>query len=147
MVERQTSMDEFLKNYNEQVQEDKEVATSGEYEERTTLRAERDQVYSGYIIESYQGGIEGKYGENTAVRVTSPDGEKQTLWVNGFEEQHFNQFIERLEKKGIDLPVKVDFLRSQEESKGGNKYNRIRFMETASGDEVKFELDSLWYFA
>lgn len=143
MVERQTSMDEFLKNYNEQVQEDKEVATSGEYEERTTLRAERDQVYSGYIIESYQGGIEGKYGENTAVRVTSPDGEKQTLWVNGFEEQHFNQFIERLEKKGIDLPVKVDFLRSQEESKGGNKYNRIRFMETASGDEVKFELDSL----
>lgn len=147
MVERQTSMDEFLKNYNEQVQEDKEVATSGEYEERTTLRAERDQVYSGYIIESYQGGIEGKYGENTAVRVTSPDGEKQTLWVNGFEEQHFNQFIERLEKKGIDLPVKVDFLRSQEDSKGGNKYNRIRFMETASGDEVKFELDSLWYFA
>lgn len=143
MVERQTSMDEFLKNYNEQVQEDKEVATSGEYEERTTLRAERDQVYSGYIIESYQGGIEGKYGENTAVRVTSPDGEKQTLWVNGFEEQHFNQFIERLEKKGIDLPVKVDFLRSQEDSKGGNKYNRIRFMETASGDEVKFELDSL----
>ena len=140
-------MDEFLKNYNEQVQEDKEVAASGEYEERTTLRAERDQVYSGYIIESYQGGIEGKYGENTAVRVTSPDGEKQTLWVNGFEEQHFNQFIERLEKKGIDLPVKVDFLRSQEESKGGNKYNRIRFMETASGDEVKFELDSLWYFA
>ena len=143
MVERQTSMDEFLKNYNEQVQEDKEVATSGEYEERTTLRAERDKVYSGYIIESYQGGIEGKYGENTAVRVTSPDGEKQTLWVNGFEEQHFSQFIERLEKKGIDLPVKVDFLRSQEESKGGNKYNRIRFMETASGDEVKFELDSL----
>ena len=143
MVERQTSMDEFLKNYNEQVQEDKEVAASGEYEERTTLRAERDQVYSGYIIESYQGGIEGKYGENTAVRVTSPDGEKQTLWVNGFEEQHFNQFIERLEKKGIDLPVKVDFLRSQEESKSGNKYNRIRFMETASGEEVQFELDSL----
>ena len=72
-----------------------------------------------------------------------PTGEKQTLWVNGFEEQHFTQFIERLEKKGIDLPVKVDFLRSQEESKSGNKYNRIRFMETASGEEVQFELDSL----
>ena len=143
MVERQTSMDEFLKNYNEQVQEDKEVATSGEYEERTTLKAERDQVYSDYIIESYQGGIEGKYGENTAVRITSPTGEKQTLWVNGFEEQHFNQFIERLEKKGVNLPVKVDFLRSQEESKSGNKYNRIRFMETATGEEVQYELDSL----
>jgi len=143
MVERQTSMDEFLKNYNEQVQEDKEVVASGEYDERTTLKAERDQVYSGYFIESYQAGIEGKYGENTAVRVTSPTGEKQTLWVNGFEEQHFNQFIERLEKKGVNLPVKVDFLRSQEESKGGNKYNRLRIMETASGEEVQFELDSL----
>jgi hypothetical protein len=39
--------------------------------------------------------------------------------------------------------VKVDFLRSQEESKGGNKYNRLRIMETASGEEVQFELDSL----
>ena len=71
-----------------------------------------------------------------------PDGKKQTLWVNGHEEQHFLQFIERLEKKGIDLPVKVDFLRSQEESKQGNKYNRLRIMETASGEEVQFELDS-----
>ena len=38
MVERQTSMDEFLKNYNEQVQEDKEVVTSGEYEEELRSR-------------------------------------------------------------------------------------------------------------
>lgn len=142
MVEQQRSLDEFMKNYEEQVQEDKEVTTSGEYDERTTLKAERDQVYSGYFVESYQSGIEGKFGENTAVRVTSPEGEKQTLWVNGYEEQHFLQFIERLEKKGIDLPVKVDFLRSQEESKQGNKYNRLRIMETASGEEVQFELDS-----
>lgn len=143
MVEKQKSLDEFLKNYDEQVQEDKEVTTSGEYDERTTLKAERDKVYSDYIVESYQSGIEGKFGDNTAIRLTSPDGEKMTLWVNGFEEKHFNQFVERLEKKNIDLPVKVDFLRSQEESKGGNKYNRIRFMETASGQDVQFELDSL----
>lgn len=142
MVERQTSMDEFLKNYSEQVEEDKEVTTSGEYEERTTLKAERDQVYSDYIVESYQSGIKGTYGENTAVRITSSTGEKHTLWVNGFEEKHFLQFIERLEKKNVSLPVKVDFLRSQQESSNGNKYNRLRIMETASGEDVQFELDS-----
>lgn len=143
MSANQSSLDAWLKNYEEQTQEDKEVTASGEYEERATLKAERDQIYSGYFLESYQGGIEGKYGENTAVRLTSPDGEKMTLWVNGFEETHFNQFIERLEKKGVDLPVKIDFLRTQEESKTGNKYNRLRLMEVATGEEVQFELDSL----
>ena len=143
MSANQSSLDAWLKNYDEQTQEDKEVTASGEYEERTTLKAERNQIYSGYFLESYQGGIEGKYGENTAVRLTSPDGEKMTLWVNGFEETHFNQFVERLEKKGVDLPVKIDFLRTQEESKTGNKYNRLRIMEVATGEEVQFELDSL----
>jgi hypothetical protein len=143
MSDRQTSMEEWLKGYDEQVQEDKEITASGEYDERSTLKAERDRVYSGFFLESYQGGIEGKYGENTAVRLTSPEGDKLTLWVNGFEETHFNQFVERLEKKGIELPVKIDFLRTQEESKGGNKYNRLRLMETAHGEEVQFELDSL----
>ena len=134
-----------MKGYQEQVGQDETVQGSGEYEERTTLKAERDTVYSDYIIESFQGDIEGKYGTNTAVRVTSPDGEKLTLWVNGFEEQHFNSFIERLQAKGIDLPVKVDFLRTQEKSKKNENrtYNMIRFMEKAHGEEVQFELDSL----
>ena len=143
MSNNQSSLDAWLKNYEEQTQEDKEVTASGEYEERTTLKAERGQIYSGYFLESYQGGIEGKYGENTAVRLTSPDGEKMTLWVNGFEEKHFNQFVERLEKKGVDLPVKIDFLRTQEDSSGGNKYNRLRIMEVDTGEDVQFELDSL----
>jgi len=145
MADRQTAIDEFMKGYQEQVGQDETVQGSGEYEERTTLKAERDTVYSDYIIESFQGDIEGKYGTNTAVRVTSPDGEKLTLWVNGFEEQHFNSFIERLQAKGIDLPVKVDFLRTQEKSKKNENrtYNMIRFMEKAHGEEVQFELDSL----
>ena len=96
------------------------------------------------IIESSQDGIEGKYGTNTAIRLTSPEGTKVTLWVNGYEEEHFNAFIEKLDKKGVSLPVKVDFLRTQEEAKtSGNKYNRIRFLEVASGEEVQMELDSL----
>lgn len=143
MSDTQKSLNEWLKGYAEQNEEDKEITASGEYDERATLKAERDKVYSGFFLESYQGGIEGKYGENTAVRLTSPEGDKLTLWVNGYEETHFNQFISLLEKKGIDLPVKIDFLRTQEESKGGNKYNRLRLMVVANGEEVQFELDSL----
>ena len=78
------------------------------------------------------------------MRVTSPEGTKLTLWVNGYEEQHFNAFMDKLEKKGTSLPVKFDFLRTQEEAKeSGRSYNRIRFVLTASGEEVQFELDSL----
>lgn len=144
MSNKQSTLDEFNKNYEAQNKEDKAAVASGEYEERETLRAERDQIYSGYIIESSQDGIEGKYGTNTAIRLTSPEGTKVTLWVNGYEEEHFNAFIEKLDKKGVSLPVKVDFLRTQEEAKtSGNKYNRIRFLEVASGEEVQMELDSL----
>lgn len=144
MSNKQSTLDEFNKNYEAQNKEDKAAVASGEYDERETLRAERDQIYSGYIIESSQNGIEGKYGTNTAIRLTSPEGTKVTLWVNGYEEEHFNAFIEKLDKKGVSLPVKVDFLRTQEEAKtSGNKYNRIRFLEVASGEEVQMELDSL----
>lgn len=144
MSNKQSTLDEFNKNYEAQNKEDKAAVASGEYEERETLRAERDQIYSGYIIESSQDEIEGKYGTNTAIRLTSPEGTKVTLWVNGYEEEHFNAFMEKLDKKGTSLPVKVDFLRTQEEAKtSGNKYNRIRFLEVASGEEVQHELDSL----
>ena len=144
MSNKQSTLDEFNKNYEAQNKEDKAAVASGEYDERETLRAERDQIYSGYIIESSQDEIEGKYGTNTAIRLTSPEGTKVTLWVNGYEEEHFNAFIEKLDKKGVSLPVKVDFLRTQEEAKtSGNKYNRIRFLEVASGEEVQMELNSL----
>jgi hypothetical protein len=144
MSNKQSTLDEFNKNYEAQNKEDRDAVASGEYEERETLRAERDQIYSGYIMESSQDGIEGKYGTNTAIRLTSPEGTKVTLWVNGYEEEHFNAFMEKLDKKGVSLPVKVDFLRTQEEAKtSGNKYNRIRFLEVASGEEVQMELDSL----
>ena len=144
MAGTQKSLDEFMKNYAEQNEEDRDTVASGEYDERETLRAERDKIYSGYFLESSQDGIEGKYGTNTAVRLTSPEGTKLTLWVNGFEEEHFNAFVEKLEKKGVSLPVKIDFLRTQETSKtSDNKYNKLRIMEVASGEEVQHELDSL----
>jgi hypothetical protein len=144
MTGKQKSLDEFMKNYEAQNEEDRDTVASGEYDERETLRAERDKIYSGYFLESSQDGIEGKYGTNTAVRLTSPEGTKLTLWVNGFEEEHFNAFVEKLEKKGVSLPVKIDFLRTQETSKtSDNKYNKLRIMEVASGEEVQMELNSL----
>ena len=99
MAGTQKSLDEFMKNYAEQNEEDRDTVASGEYDERETLRAERDKIYAGYYLESSQGGIEGKFGTNTAVRLTSPEGTKLTLWVNGFEEVHFNAFVEKLGKK------------------------------------------------
>jgi len=144
MAGTQKSLDEFMKNYEAQNEEDRDTVASGEYDERETLRAERDKIYSGYFLESSQDGIEGKYGTNTAVRLTSSEGTKVTLWVNGFEEEHFNAFMEKLEKKGVSLPVKIDFLRTQETSKtSDNKYNKLRIMEVASGEEVQMELNSL----
>jgi hypothetical protein len=144
MTGKQKSLDEFMKNYEAQNEEDRDTVASGEYDERETLRAERDKIYSGYFLESSQDGIEGKYGTNTAVRLTSSEGTKVTLWVNGFEEEHFNAFVEKLEKKGVSLPVKIDFLRTQETSKtSDNKYNKLRIMEVASGEEVQMELNSL----
>ena len=144
MAGTQKSLDEFMKNYEAQNEEDRDTVASGEYDERETLRAERDKIYSGYFLESSQDGIEGKFGTNTAVRLTSPEGTKLTLWVNGFEEEHFNAFVEKLGKKGVSLPVKIDFLRTQETSKtSDNKYNKLRIMEVASGEEVQMELNSL----
>jgi hypothetical protein len=143
MAGTQKSLDEFMKNYAEQNEEDRDTVASGEYDERETLRAERDKIYAGYYLESSQDGIEGKFGTNTAVRLTSPEGTKLTLWVNGFEEEHFNAFVEKLGKKGVSLPVKIDFLRTQETSKSDNKYNKLRIMEVDSGEDVRMELESL----
>ena len=39
MSEKQTSKDEFMKNYEEQAKDEGGLAPSGEYEERDTLKA------------------------------------------------------------------------------------------------------------
>lgn len=153
----QTSLSEFMELHKEQEEEDRKLFGSGEYEDRETLITERDTVYAGYFIESYQTEVQGKYGLNTVVRITSPTGAKQTLWVNNFEEDHFLSFVRKLESKGVTTlnqgsnkniftlngPVKVDFLRTQQESDKGNTYNRLMLILKAHGEEVQFELDSL----
>jgi hypothetical protein len=143
MSDQQTKLDAFMEDVKEQENKDKELRGSGEFEDRETLRADRDKLYEGYFLESFQSGIVGKFGENTAVRLISSTGEKVTLWVNGFEEQHFNQFIARLESDDMALPVKFSFMRTQKESEKGNTYNRLFIRLDAHGDDVAFEMDSL----
>lgn len=140
----QMSLDDFKLEVQEQEKEYTSTFGSGEFESRETLRAEREKPYLGYIVEGYSANVEGKFGNNTAIRLTSPAGEKQTLWVNNFEEQHFNQFITRLEKQGLELPVKISFARTQEVSeKTGNPYNKLMIKLVASGEDVQIELDNL----
>jgi hypothetical protein len=149
----QMSLEDFVNEVKEQEKEYTATFGSGEFESRETLQAEREKPYLGYIVEGYSAGIEGKFGKNTAIRLTSPSGEKQTLWVNNFEEQHFNQFIARLEKQGITTvedngnlssPVKISFAKTQEVSeKTGNPYNKLMIKLVASGEDVQIELDNL----
>ena len=56
MSDTQKSLDEFMKNYEAQNEEDKDLVGSGEYDERETMRADRDTIYSGYYLESCQSG-------------------------------------------------------------------------------------------
>ena len=143
----QMSLDDFKLEVQAQEKEYATTFGSGEFESRETLRAEREKPYLGYIVEGYSANVEGKFGNNTAIRLTSPAGEKQTLWVNNFEEQHFNQFISRLEKQGLELPVKISFARTQEVSeKTGNPYNKLMIKLVASGEDVQIELDNLWLY-
>lgn len=140
----QMSLDDFKLEVQAQEKEYTTTFGSGEFESRVTLKAEREKPYLGYIVEGYSANVEGKFGNNTAIRLTSPAGEKQTLWVNNFEEQHFNQFITRLEKQGLELPVKISFARTQEVSeKTGNPYNKLMIKLVASGEDVQIELDNL----
>ena len=143
----QMSLDDFRAEVQEQEKEYTATFGSGEFESRETLKAEREKPYLNYIVEGYSANVEGKFGKNTAIRITSPSGEKQTLWVNNFEEQHFNQFITRLEKQGLDLPVKISFAKTQEVSeKTGNPYNKLMIKLVASGEDVQIELDNLWLY-
>ena len=152
----QMSLEDFVNEVKEQEKEYTATFGSGEFESRETLQAEREKPYLGYIVEGYSADVEGKFGKNTAIRLTSPSGEKQTLWVNNFEEQHFNQFIARLEKQGITTvedngnlssPVKISFAKTQEVSeKTGNPYNKLMIKLVASGEDVQIELDNLWLY-
>lgn len=139
----QTTLEDFLAEVKEQEGETRGHG-SGEFEDRTTLRADRNTLYRNYIVEGFTSEIQTKFGLNTAVRMTSPEGEKITLWVSGFEEGHFLGFVKRCQEEGQDLPLKVSFARTQQTAKeSGNTYNKLNIKLEDSGEDVQIELDNL----
>jgi hypothetical protein len=139
----QTTLEDFLAEVKEQEGETRGHG-SGEFEDRTTLKADRNILYRNYIVEGFTSDIQTKFGLNTAVRLTSPEGEKVTLWVSGYEESHFLGFVKRCEGEGQDLPLKVSFARTQQTAaKSGNTYNKLNIKLEDSGEDVQIELDNL----
>ena len=157
----QTTLDAFLGDVQEQDDDFRQTFGSGEFEDRSTLKAERDVLYEGYILEGHTANIESKqgYDPSTAVRLTRcEDGEKMTLWVSGFEAQHFEQYLGRWAKQDIGAvgtdsttgalkiisPVKISFMRTQAVSnKTDRTYNKLVVRLDAHGEDVLFELESL----
>ena len=166
MSTKQKKLSDFLEGVEEQEKTEREenpsIHGSGTYDDgyNTRLDVPFDEVFVGYYLEGYTDEIPGKYGVSTAVRLTSPTGEKCTMWLSSFEQAHFLRFVDRLtlptnpgndEKgnelpkgQGLSLPVKFSFCRTKELSeKTGNEFNKFVPRLDAYGEEVQFELDSL----
>jgi|TARA_B100000029_G_scaffold387986_1_gene384034 hypothetical protein len=143
MSTTQKTLDDFLKRVAE---EDETHRTSDvEFVDRTSLKAEFGTLYENYIVEGYTSDIKSEYGgTNTAIRLTSPEGEKLTLWVGSYEQDHFHRMVARWEKQGHSLPIEITFARTKVPSKDGNReYNRLNIETVATGEEVTLKLQSL----
>ena len=115
------------------------VKTDTVFPTRDKMKAEFDTLYQGYIIEGYNEGIEGEYGVSTAVNMidTNNDGRRVTLWVGGYETNHFSQFIEGQAANGNTLPLTVSFLRTKQTSeKSGREFNKMVLRLDSAGDNV-----------
>ena len=107
---------------------------------REKMKADFDTLYTGYIVESYNEGIEGEYGVSTAVNLidTNNEGRRMTLWVGGYETNHFSQFIEGQAANGNSLPLAVSFLRTKQTSeKSGRQFNKMVLRLDGAGDAVE----------
>jgi hypothetical protein len=115
------------------------VKTDTVFPTRDKIKAEFDTLYQGYIIEGYNEGIEGEYGVSTAVNMidTNNDGRRVTLWVGGYETNHFSQFLEGQAANGNTLPLTVSFLRTKQTSeKSGREFNKMVLRLDSAGDDV-----------
>ena len=87
MSNKKSEIEAFLAEAAEQ-----QPKTEAVFPIREKIKAEFDTLYNGYIVESYNEGIEGEYGVSTAVNMidTNNDGRRVTLWVGGYETNHFS---------------------------------------------------------
>ena len=145
MSDKQTTLSNFVDEVAKE--NEKNAVPESNLVERETLKPELDEIYKNYIVEGYTAGIQGKqadYPPSTAVRMTSPDGKKVTVWVSSYMEEHFESKVKGWENEGISLPVKISFVKTEATSKAsGRTYNKLNIKTVATGDEVQFELDAL----
>ena len=132
-------IEEFLSELETEAQEN----TNVRFITRDKLNAPIDEdsgysdIFEGYILEGYTSGIEGKYGESTAVRMIEPDnGRRMTLWLTGFEQEHLKNSIAKWTDDGASFPLEVKFVRHKVPSKNGRKYNRFSAQLLSYGEEV-----------
>ena len=132
---KNTEIETFLAEVAENTPEGTRTA----FPARDRVKPEFDTLYSGYIVESYKGGIEGEYGESTVVNMidTGNDGRRVSVWLGGYEQNHFTQFVENCVANGQNLPLQVTFLRHKVDStKTDRQYNKISLRLDGHGDDV-----------
>lgn len=132
--ENRTEIEAFLA----EVAENNPTSGTTVYPIRDRIKPAFDTLHTGYIVESYKGGIEGDFGESTVVNMidTNNDGRRVAMWLGSFEQAHFTQFVEGCSANGQDLPLQVSFLRHKVQGKNDKLYNKITFRLDASGDDV-----------
>jgi hypothetical protein len=134
MSNKKSEIEAFLAEAAEQ-----QPKTEAVFPIREKIKAQFDTLYNGYIVESYNEGIEGEYGVSTAVNMidTNNDGRRVTLWVGGYETNHFSQFVEAQAANGNSLPLAVSFLRTKQTSeKSGRQFNKMVLRLDSAGDDV-----------
>jgi len=131
-MSKKSEIESFLAEAAEQAPERAEAV----FPTRDKMKAEFDTLYQGFIIEGYNEGIEGEYGVSTAVNMidTNNDGRRVTVWVGGYEVNHFSQFLEGQAANGNTLPLAVSFLRTSEKS--GRQFNKMVLRLDSAGDDV-----------
>lgn len=139
MTDKQTKIDDFLAEVDKQNEKHAVPETTSKHE---TYDFEFGTVYENYILERI-GSHDGQYGLSFAMNMTSPDGEKRTLWVSANMKKDLDYF---LKNHGLTdtLPVKISFAKTKNTNPAtGNVYHKLNIKLVATGDDVQFELDAL----
>ena len=109
-------------------------ASRGPQTRYEVLKPEFGQIYRNYALVSFNKVDSDLNGENYCLRMVNLDtSRREKVYLGGYERNDFERFINNNNiitdgedgKKVYHLPVKIDFLRAQEESKKnpGRKFN------------------------
>jgi|TARA_R110000803_G_scaffold92161_3_gene159666 hypothetical protein len=109
-------------------------ASRGPQTRYEVLKPTFGQIYRNYALVSFNKVDSELNGENYCLRMVNLDTDRrEKIYLGGYERNDFERFITQNDiitdgddgKKVYNLPVKIDFLRAQEESKKnpGRKFN------------------------